>query len=77
MSSIAVCPVTRLLRYTSLVSVSDQMGFSFRPPDRRVWKVRDLVASVRSHIEREYSDAWVEGEISNFRAPIPAIFISP
>ena len=45
------------------------MGFSFRPPERRVWKVRDLVASVRSHIEREYSDAWVEGEISNFRAP--------
>ena len=45
------------------------MGFSFRPPDRRVWKVRDLVASVRSHIEREYSDASVEGEISNFRAP--------
>ncbi len=45
------------------------MGFSFRPPDRRVWKVRDLVASVRTHIEREYSDAWVEGEISNFRAP--------
>jgi exodeoxyribonuclease VII large subunit len=45
------------------------MGFSFRPPDRRVWKVRDLVASVRSHIEREYSDAWVEGEISNFGAP--------
>jgi exodeoxyribonuclease VII large subunit len=28
-----------------------------------------LVASVRTHIEREYSDAWVEGEISNFRAP--------
>jgi exodeoxyribonuclease VII large subunit len=51
------------------MSVSDQMGFSFRPPDRRVWKVRDLVASVRSHIEREYADAWVEGEISNFRAP--------
>src|SRR5246500_2310178 len=45
------------------------MGFSFRPPERRVWKVRDLVASVRTHIEREYSDAWVEGGISNFRAP--------
>ena len=45
------------------------MGFNFRPPERRVWKVRDLVAAVRSHIEREYSDAWVEGEISNFRAP--------
>ena len=51
------------------MSLSDQLGFTFRPPERRVWKVRDLVASVRTHIEREYSDAWVEGEISNFRAP--------
>jgi len=50
-------------------SLADQMGFNFRPPERRVWNVRDLVAAVRSHIEREYSDAWVEGEISNFRAP--------
>jgi exodeoxyribonuclease VII large subunit len=30
--------------------------------------VRDLVAAVRTNIEREYSDIWVEGEISNFRA---------
>jgi len=50
-------------------SFPDQMGFTFRAPERRVWKVRDLVAAVRTHIEREYSDAWVEGEISNFRAP--------
>ena len=50
-------------------SLSDQLGFNFRGPARRVWKVRDLVAAVRTHIEREYSDAWVEGEISNFRAP--------
>lgn len=50
-------------------SLSNQLGFDFRAPDRRVWKVRDLVAAVRTHIEREYSDAWVEGEISNFRAP--------
>jgi exodeoxyribonuclease VII large subunit len=50
-------------------SFSDQMGFTFRPPERRVWRVRELVAAVRTHIEREYSDAWVEGEISNFRAP--------
>jgi exodeoxyribonuclease VII large subunit len=50
-------------------SLADQMGFNFRAPERRVWKVRDLVAAVRTHIEREYSDAWVEGEISNFRAP--------
>ncbi len=50
-------------------SLTDQMGFNFRPAGRRVWKVRDLVAAVRSHVEREYADAWVEGEISNFRAP--------
>jgi len=50
-------------------SLADQMGFNFRAPERRIWKVRDLVAAVRTHIEREYSDAWVEGEISNFRAP--------
>ena len=53
----------------SMSSLSDQMGFNFRAPERRVWKVRELVAAVRTHIEREYSDAWVEGEISNFRAP--------
>src|ERR1700674_3084599 len=47
---------------------TDQLGFSFRPPDRRIWTVRDLVAAVRTHIEREYGDTWVEGEISNFRA---------
>ena len=34
-----------------------------------MWKVRELVASVRGQVEREYPDAWVEGEISNFRAP--------
>jgi exodeoxyribonuclease VII large subunit len=47
---------------------NDQLGFSFKPPDRRIFTVRDLVAAVRTHIEREYGDAWVEGEISNFRA---------
>ncbi len=50
------------------MSSTDQLGFSFKPPDRRVWTVRDLVAAVRTHIEREYGDTWVEGEISNFRA---------
>jgi exodeoxyribonuclease VII large subunit len=53
----------------AMSSLADQMGFNFRPPERRVWKVRDLVAAVRTHVEREYSDAWVEGEVSNFRAP--------
>src|SRR5215470_15166550 len=51
------------------MSSPGQLDFSFRPPDRRIWTVRDLVAAVRTHVEREYSDVWVEGEISNFRAP--------
>jgi exodeoxyribonuclease VII large subunit len=51
------------------MSTSDQLGFQFRPPERRVWTVLALVSAVRSHIEREYSDCWVEGEISNLRIP--------
>ncbi len=50
------------------MSSTDQLGFSFKPLDGRIWTVRDLVAAVRTHIEREYGDTWVEGEISNFRA---------
>ncbi|MGA2457975.1 MAG: exodeoxyribonuclease VII large subunit [Terriglobales bacterium] len=51
------------------METSDQLGFQFRPPERRIWTVRALVSAVRSHIEREYSDCWVEGEISNLRIP--------
>lgn len=47
---------------------ADQLGFAFQVPGRRVWTVRDLVAAVRTHLEREYTDTWVEGEISNFHA---------
>lgn len=47
---------------------ADQLGFSFTTAGRRTWTVRGLVAAVRTHVEREYSDTWVEGEISNFRA---------
>src|SRR5262249_36209101 len=50
------------------MTTADQLGFSFRPPERRVWTVRDLVAAARTHLEREYADVWIEGEISNFRA---------
>jgi exodeoxyribonuclease VII large subunit len=51
-----------------------QLGFSFETPQtetRRIWKVADLVGEVRAHIEREYADVWVEGEISNLR-PAPS-----
>jgi exodeoxyribonuclease VII large subunit len=50
------------------VAFADQLGFSFKAPDRRVWVVRELVAALRTSVEREYGDIWVEGEISNFRA---------
>jgi len=35
---------------------------------RRIWQVGDLVSEVRLHVEREYGDLWVEGEISNLRS---------
>src|SRR5580704_18037231 len=38
------------------------------PLQRRIWTVRDLVSDVRHHIESNYTDLWVEGEISNLRA---------
>jgi exodeoxyribonuclease VII large subunit len=50
------------------VASADQLGLTFSSPERKVWVVRDLVAAVRTRLEREYSDVWVEGEISNFRA---------
>ena len=50
------------------MSSLDQLGFNFRVPQRRIWTVSDLIASVRTQLEREYTDVWLEGEISNFRA---------
>ncbi len=50
------------------MSALDQLGFNFRPPERRIWTVRDLIASLRTHLEREYTDVWLQGEISNLRA---------
>ncbi len=38
------------------------------PTERRIWTVRDLVSDVRHRIETNYTDLWVEGEISNLRA---------
>jgi exodeoxyribonuclease VII large subunit len=34
---------------------------------RRIWTVGGLVNGIRSHIEANYTDLWVEGEISNYR----------
>ena len=48
------------------MSSLEQLGFSFQP-QRRVWTVRDLVSNVRTGLEREYTDVWIGGEISNYR----------
>jgi exodeoxyribonuclease VII large subunit len=52
---------------------SPQLDLTFEEPRtaRRIWPVRELVTQVRELVEQEYSDVWVEGEISNFR-PAPS-----
>ena len=49
------------------MSLADQFGLRFETPARRVWSVAALIGAVRTQLEREYTDVWVEGEISNFR----------
>ncbi len=49
------------------MSLPDQLGFTFQEPARRIWTVRDLMARARTALEREFTDVWVEGEISNYR----------
>jgi len=48
------------------VSTLEQLGFTFQP-QRRIFTVRDLVSTVRTALEREYTDVWIGGEISNYR----------
>jgi exodeoxyribonuclease VII large subunit len=52
------------------MSFDDQLGFAFpaEAPSRKIWRVADLVGAVRTTVERSYTDVWVEGEVSNFRA---------
>ena len=52
------------------MAFGDQLDFTFstESPARRVWRVADLMGAVRTSVERSYTDVWVEGEISNFRA---------
>jgi exodeoxyribonuclease VII large subunit len=46
---------------------SEQLGLLFNPPQRKVYAVRELVAALRTLVERSYTDIYVEGEISNCR----------
>ncbi|MCI0348777.1 MAG: exodeoxyribonuclease VII large subunit [Acidobacteriales bacterium] len=54
------------------MSQPDQFGqldltFQAAMSPRRIWKPRDLLGVVRTVLEREFTDIWVEGEISNLR----------
>ncbi len=50
-----------------------QLGLFFEAPAAaeetpRIWKIGELVAEARAHIERRFAELRVEGEISNLRA---------
>ena len=43
-----------------------QLQFNLMP-ERRVWSVSELTARVRDLLARNFTDIWVQGEISNCR----------
>ena len=45
----------------------EQLGLVFAAPQRKVYAVRELVTALRTHVEREFTDIYAEGEISNYR----------
>ena len=49
------------------MSGSQQLGLLFAAPQRKVYSVRELVAALRTQVERAFTDIYVEGEISNYR----------
>src|SRR5664279_4826543 len=46
---------------------TEQLGLAFQAPSRKIYPVRELVAAVRTQVERSFTDIYVEGEISNYR----------
>ena len=44
---------------------TQQLGLTFQAPSRKIYPVRELVAALRSQVERAFTDIYVEGEISN------------
>jgi exodeoxyribonuclease VII large subunit len=50
------------------MSSMEQLGLTFQPPERKVYLVGELVAAVRTQVERTFTDVYVEGEISNHRS---------
>ncbi len=46
---------------------TEQLGLIFQVPQRKIYPVRELVAALRTQLERAFTDVYVEGEISNYR----------
>src|SRR5580658_189685 len=46
---------------------TEQLGLAFQAPPRKIYPVGELVAAVRTQVERAFTDVYVEGEISNYR----------
>jgi len=61
-------------------SKKNQRNFALASPfetERRIWSVRALVIDIRQHVETDYADLWIEGEISNCRhAPSGHIYFT-
>jgi len=59
---------------SSTESAAPQLDLLFTAPapaQRRIWSVAGLVSLIRGQLERDHTDVWVEGEISNLR-PAPS-----
>lgn len=55
------------MRYTRIMPGTEQLGLAFLAPARKIYPVAELVAAVRTQVERGFTDVYVEGEISNYR----------
>ena len=53
--------------YNRAMAEPGQLDLTFQLPQRQVWTVRELMGALRTSLEREYGDVWVEGEVSNYR----------
>jgi exodeoxyribonuclease VII large subunit len=40
-------------------------------PKRRIWTVSEITSRIRDILELEFDDAWLEGEVSNFKSSQP------
>ena len=59
------------------MSDAEQLGLPFQAPTRKVYPVRELVAAVRTQLERVFTDVYVEGETRTIVPPNPATCTSP